>query len=435
MVDFTRTAPLDDHVGEDLELEARPGLLAVHSGRAIAVPFPIGARVGRDALAELGLLDDQLSRVHLTVAAGPRAKTLLVEDQKSRNGTFVRGLRIETPTAIEAGDVVRCGRTLFLACADVTPFVRATVRVVEGEVRSPTLDRVMVKARAMSAMEQLLVTGESGAGKEHVARAFHDGAGNKGAFVAVNCATIAASLAERLLFGARRGAYTGADSDAEGYVRAAEHGTLFLDEVGELEASVQAKLLRFLETKEYFAVGDTRPKRAHVRVCFATLRDLATEVRARRFREDLFHRIATPALVVPPLRERREEIPHLVELEIACANVPVRASVAFLEAALSAPWPGNVRQLRRSVAAASLAAHAEGRASLLASDVPNDLSPSDESIDDAETTSNEADPSDEDIRIALASAAGNVSVASRALGIHRSRLRRWITKHGGGGPL
>jgi DNA-binding NtrC family response regulator len=251
---------------------------------------------------------------------------------------------------------------------------------VGDEVRSPVLDRVLGKARAMSAMAQLLVTGESGAGKEHVARAFHEGAGGKGGFIAINCATISGNLAERLLFGARRGAYTGADSDAEGYVRAAEHGTLFLDEVGELEASVQSKLLRFLETKEYFAVGDTRPRHAHVRMCFATLRDLASEVRARRFREDLYHRIATPLLEVPPLRARREEIPHLVDLEIARANLPVRASTAFLEAALSATWPGNVRQLRRTVAAALLAAH--------------------------------ADPTDDDIRIALSSAGGNVSVAA-----------------------
>ncbi|MBN8615790.1 MAG: sigma 54-interacting transcriptional regulator [Deltaproteobacteria bacterium] len=429
MVDLTRTAPVDDHARDERDLAARPGLVAVCSSGPLSVPFPLGARVGRDALADLGVLDDQMSRVH--VALTQRAGALVLEDQGSRNGTFVRGVRIESATTVEPGDIVRCGRTLFVVSADVTPFVSATVRVVNDEVRSPVLDRVLDKARAMSAMAQLLVTGESGAGKEHVARAFHEGAGGKGAFIAINCATISGNLAERLLFGARRGAYTGADSDAEGYVRAAEHGTLFLDEVGELEASVQAKLLRFLETKQYFAVGDTRPRHAHVRMCFATLRDLAGEVRARRFREDLYHRIATPLLEVPPLRARREEIPHLVDLEIARANVPVRASTAFFEAALSATWPGNVRQLRRTVAAALLAAHAEGRTSLVAYDLPADLTRPDDETGTDETTDPTADPTDDDIRIALSSAGGNVSVAARALGIHRSRLRRWITKHNG----
>ncbi|MBK6515752.1 MAG: sigma-54 factor interaction domain-containing protein [Polyangiaceae bacterium] len=154
--------------------------------------------------------------------------------------------------------------------------------------------------------------GASGTGKELLARAFHESQG-AGPFVAINCATIAPAIAERLLFGAKKGAFTGAEQDAIGHVQAADGGTLFLDEVAELEPGVQAKLLRFLETREFFAVGDVRPRRAEVRVCFATMKDLRSDVASKRFREDLFHRIATPMLELPPLAARRYEIPFLIE--------------------------------------------------------------------------------------------------------------------------
>jgi transcriptional regulator of acetoin/glycerol metabolism len=424
MVDLTRTAPLADPNESPPEVEPRPGLLAVHSGRALCIPFVAGgAPVGRDALAELGVLDDQMSRAHVQITQ--RGGALIVRDAGSRNGTFVRGERLEGEAAVEADDVIRCGRTLFVAVDDVAPFVRSPVRVVGEEVRGPSSEPALAKARAMSPLGQLLVLGESGSGKEHVARAFHEGA--KGPCVARNSATIPPNLAERLLFGARRGAYTGADVDAEGHVGAAEGGTLFLDEIAELEPPVQAKLLRFLETKEYFPVGETKARRANVRVCFATLRDLADEVGARRFREDLYHRIATPLVQLAPLRERPEEIPHLIELEVTRAASRVRPSLAFVEAAVCARWPGNVRQLRRTVEAALLAASAEGRTSLVATDLPREAP---RATDEAPRSDHSPEPSDEDVRLALSSAGGNVSVAARALGIHRSRLRRWLAKNG-----
>jgi transcriptional regulator of acetoin/glycerol metabolism len=424
MDDLTRTAPLVDPNESAPEVEPRPGMLAIHCGRPLCIPFVAGgAPVGRDALAELGVLDDQMSRAHVSLTR--RGFALVLCDAGSRNGTYVRGERIEGDVVVEPGDAIRCGRTLFVVVEDVGPFVRAPVRVVGEEVRGPSSEPALAKARAMAPLGQLLVLGESGSGKEHVARAFHEGA--KGPFVGLNCATIAPTLAERLLFGARRGAYTGADADAEGHVRAAEGGTLVLDEIAELEPPVQAKLLRFLETKEYFPVGETRARRASVRVCFATLRDLAGEVRARRFREDLYHRIATPFVELAPLRERPEEIPHLIELEVIRAATRVRPSLAFVEAALSARWPGNVRQLRRTVEAALLAAAAEGRLSLLAADLPREA-PAEAS--EAATVGDGPEPSDDDVRLALSSAGGNVSVAARALGIHRSRLRRWIAKNG-----
>src|SRR5262249_55632284 len=159
--------------------------------------------------------------------------------------------------------------TLFLLCADLRPFVRARVEVLHDLVVGPRLRRVWDEIAAQRA--NLHLTGETGAGKELAARHFHrSGPTPDGPFVAVNCATIPAAIAERLLFGARRGAYSGADSDSEGYLQAADGGTLFLDEVAELEAPVQAKLLRVLETREVLPLGATRPKKLDLRVCSAT---------------------------------------------------------------------------------------------------------------------------------------------------------------------
>src|SRR5262249_18714382 len=150
-------------------------------------------------------------------------------------------------------------------------------------------ERVAVLSRGG---QNVLFIGESGVGKELLAMAYHAaGAGAKAPFVAVNCATIPRELAERLLFGTRRGAYTGAAEDAEGYLAAADGGTLFLDEVGELDPAVQAKLLRFLETGEVLPLGHTRPHKVSVRVCSATLHDLREAVSAGRFRQDLYYRI------------------------------------------------------------------------------------------------------------------------------------------------
>lgn len=424
-MDRTRTAPVSA-TEEPTSAEARPGLVLVHSGRARSVTLASG-KVGRDRLAELGVIDDQMSRAHFTVSGGAPPT---VQDAESRNGTFVDGERISRPTSLTPGSVVRAGRSLFVCVADVTPFTQHPIHVADGEVRGPRMAELLRLARGYATLDQVLVLGPTGSGKEHVARAFHAGQPEGAPFVALNCATIAPAIAERLLFGAKRGAFTGADHDAEGHVRAAQGGTLFLDEVAELDLGVQAKLLRFLETRSYFPVGDTTARTATVRVCFATMRDLASDVRERRFREDLFHRIATPALRLPPLRERRYEIPFFIEEQCRRAGGDVVPTLPFLEAALLREWPGNVRQLLRTVDAAIVSAQLAGRAALTSEDLPaEEQSPTlGAEEEDDERASGGEEPSDDDIRLALKVSAGNVSVAARALGIHRSKLRRWIDK-------
>ena len=201
----------------------------------------------------------------------------------------------------------------------------------------------------------VLITGDSGTGKDLVARAIHAGSFRRGnMFLPYNCTSATRELADSQLFGHRRGSFTGAVADQPGVLRTAVGGTLFLDEVGDLPLDVQPKLLRFLEQGEVLPVGDTKPHRVDVRVVAATNADLEQRVAAGKFREDLFYRLSVIRIHVPPLRERREEIPHLSTffLREACdrlAKPGVRLSPETLDIFDAFPWPGNVRQLRNEV--------------------------------------------------------------------------------------
>jgi two-component system response regulator AtoC len=209
-----------------------------------------------------------------------------------------------------------------------------------------------------------LITGETGTGKELAALSLHAGGKRRDKpFVAVNCAALPESLAESELFGHERGAFTGAASAKVGYFEAADGGTLFLDEVGELPPPLQAKLLRAVETRQIVRLGETRPLPVDVRVVAATHRELAAEVKAGRFREDLYFRLCAAQVALPPLRSRPREIPLLARtfLEQACKQlgreVPSLDAAALAQLSAHA-WPGNVRELRNAMAA--LAALHEG---------------------------------------------------------------------------
>ena len=198
-------------------------------------------------------------------------------------------------------------------------------------------------------------TGESGSGKEIMARRLHETSPRRGGpFIPINCAAIPEALFESEVFGHERGAYTGANERSVGKIEAANGGTLFLDEIAEMPTSLQAKLLRFLETRRYMRVGGNKKIQADVRLVLATLRPLEQEVRAGRFRADLYYRIQGIVLEVPPLRDRRRDIPALLDAFIAQLSaihdvVPptfVRSTRATL---LAYDWPGNVRELRNVV--------------------------------------------------------------------------------------
>jgi transcriptional regulator with GAF, ATPase, and Fis domain len=426
---------------------AVPGLVLVFSGtapRLDAIPFArrdeeLAIELGRGVTAGVAIDDECMSRRHARVSCDPTATRWIVCDLDSRNGTAVDGLELEDAYAGERPIIVRVGDSLFLPFDNVQPFAGTTVRDEAGMLVGATLARAMeTVAGAARAGETLHISGESGSGKELVARAFHAyGPAGDGPFVAVNCATIPEGLAERLLFGARRGAYSGADEDARGHFQAAHGGTLFLDEIGELDLAVQAKLLRVLETREVQPLGAARASAIDVRFCSATHKDLLAEVAAGRFREDLYFRIGRPSVVIPPLRERREDIPHLVAAALQRAEPALPPHVSLVEECLLRHWPGNVRELLVEVrAAARAAAAADGRAVLAehlgatagarldATTVPPVAV--EEGADDLLGIRRD------EIDAALRREGGNVTRAARSLGVHRTQLRRWLAKHGRG---
>jgi two-component system response regulator PilR (NtrC family) len=209
-------------------------------------------------------------------------------------------------------------------------------------------ERIEKVARSMA---PVLVRGESGTGKELAARALHACSHRaEGPFIAVNCSAIPETLLEAEFFGAKKGSYTGATADREGYFQAARDGTLFLDEIGDLPLPMQSKLLRAIQERQVRSLGSTQEDAVDVRIVSATHRDLAADVQAGRFRQDLFYRLNVIEIVVPPLRERREDLPLLCEALLAriaqdAGVTPPPLSAQVLEQLQSHPLPGNVREL------------------------------------------------------------------------------------------
>jgi Nif-specific regulatory protein len=302
---------------------------------------------------------------------------------------------------------------------------------------SPAIGRVRaLLARAAGSEASVLLAGESGTGKELAARALHARSGRRdGPFVAVNAAALVDTLVESELFGHERGAFTGAIARRRGRLETAHRGTLFLDEVGEMAASTQAKLLRVLETRSFERVGGTESVKVDVRVIAATNRDLPAEVREKRFREDLYYRLAVVTITLPPLRERREDIPGLASFFLARHSQRLgRRLDGFSPAALSRlvtyDWPGNVRELSNAVErAAVLSAGPLVRPE----DLPEALveGPTmrgEEALPPYHEAVNRA--KQQAVAAALAQARGNVTEAARLLGLHPNYLHRLLNQLG-----
>jgi transcriptional regulator with GAF, ATPase, and Fis domain len=328
---------------------------------------------------------------------------------------------------------------------------RLGVRSIEGFVRGPAMQAVLAEVEdAARAGSTLHIRGESGTGKEGIAEAFHRaGARAERPFVAVNCAAIPHAIAERLLFGAKRGAYSGADADAVGYVEQADGGTLFLDEIAELEPQVQAKLLRVLESHEVLPLGASRPRKVDFNLCSATNKDLRALVAAGALREDLYFRVGQPIVMLPALRNRPEEIPALVAQELAALSSPPAIHVSLIEQCLLRPWPGNVRELLTEVRAAARTAlrdrqrvearHLAATAGTVFGGAMPEVRPVTAPPDSRDAPSGDAprkrmsrDAAEWRQRIedALRANAGNVAATARALGLHRTQLRRLVERHG-----
>jgi transcriptional regulator of acetoin/glycerol metabolism len=414
----------------DEESLPSPGIVLIFSGslpRLTALDLrEVPEVLGRESMARFDIGDSRLSRRHaeLSFASG----CFVVRDLGSRNGTFVDGQPVRGEVRLTSG-ILRVGDTVLLLSPDIRPYAGRTVFLTGGTVIGPALHSAWQEIQGLAChADSLHIYGETGVGKELAARHFHESTGRTaGPFVAVNCATIPAGLAERLLFGTRRGAYSGADQDAEGYLQAADGGTLFFDEIAELDLAVQAKLLRVLESQEVLPLGATRGRKVDVRVCSASHRELHAEVAARRFREDLHYRIGLRTVRIPPLRERLAEIPWLVQSMVAGAPGELKTHASLVEAVLLRHWPGNVRELATAIVQAAQAArekrehhvrstHLPAGAGMVTGDSP--------SIRRATSK-----VSRESIEEALNEANGNITVAAKRLGLHRTQLRRLMTRY------
>jgi two-component system response regulator AtoC len=374
------------------ELATAPVTSAALPGRWLLVlgaevtghPLPASGRVtvGRSRSADVVLDDTTVSRTHVAIEIGP---SLIVEDLGSQNGVRVGPRRLAPNERVEvrAGEPFVLGK-LVVVIQDGSAVMgsrdaASTGRRLSAAPPTPIAvpDGVLVRSEAMRSIYELvariahatinvLVSGETGVGKELVATALHRGSRRaSGPFLKLNCAAIAPSIVESELFGYEAGAFSGAMSAKIGLLETANGGTIFLDEIGELPSSMQAKLLRVIEQRELLRVGGVDPVPLDVRFVAATHRDLWQEVEAGRFRADLLYRLNGMTVSVPPLRDRREEIGPLAELfakraarEIGLASTP-RIDPACRAALEAHPWPGNVRELGHAMTHAVTLARAD----------------------------------------------------------------------------
>jgi len=305
--------------------------------------------------------------------------------------------------------------------------------------RTPSMQRVYdLIERVRDADCNVIIIGESGTGKELVARAIHfTGPRAARPFVAVNCGALPETIAERELFGHERGAFTGAVRTQPGYFEAAHTGTIFLDELPELSPSVQVKLLRVLQQREVLRVGSTKPIPVDVRLLTATSKDLEDCVRTGVLREDLYYRLNVVTIRVPPLRERLDDIPLLVEHFLdKCAGShgqPRKTiTLAALDALRAHPWPGNVRELENLIErTVTLCTKPVIDVADLSRLNPPQAAPASDGVPlpQAKRKAGEAVERDAVVR-ALRASGGNVTHAARALGMARSALQRLLRRHG-----
>jgi len=301
--------------------------------------------------------------------------------------------------------------------------------------KSPRMQRVIeLMEKVIPTQVSVLINGETGTGKELVARAIHQNGSRKDRnFIAVNCGALPENLLESELFGYKKGAFTGANEDRVGLFEAADQGTIFLDEVGEMPAALQVKLLRVLQDSQIRRVGDTVSRKVDIRLIAATNRDLKAEVEAGRFRQDLFYRLNVVPVELPPLRERGEDIlllsQHFLDLQSKQQEKAVRGMASEArELLLRYPWPGNVRELENAMARAVALAdenavlepHLFGLGATVARrwDGQHTLR---ETLDAVEA---------ETVREALRQCDSNVSRAARALGVSRQHLHNRMNFHG-----
>ncbi|TPV95877.1 MAG: sigma 54-dependent Fis family transcriptional regulator [Myxococcales bacterium FL481] len=410
--------------------------------------------VGRSAVNDLVLTDTAVSGTHLEIGLGE--KEILLRDHGSTNGTLVNGIQIKEAW-IEPGMTIGLGKTeiVFLSADEIEVPLSAREQFGALYGQSACMREVFAVLERVAPTDMtVLIGGETGTGKELVARAIHDASPrNERPFVVLDCGAIPRDLAEASIFGHKKGSFTGAVDDRAGAFEQASSGTLFLDEVGELPLDLQPKLLRALDRQEVTRIGETQPRRVDVRIVAATHRDLRHMVGQGHFREDLYFRLSVMEVVMPPLRERGEDVLYLAErfLEEFARAGGRRLTLddSSRRALMSETWAGNVRQLRNVI---ERAAHLARKTAIEPSDLHLGLKQSPSATRGATAPSQIAAPAVDEARFAepfkdakqividafereyfsrlLARTSGNLSRAAAEAGITRYYLRELLKRLG-----
>jgi transcriptional regulator with GAF, ATPase, and Fis domain len=419
-------------------------VIAVVSGEAVGetvnVPGRVGEvlRIGKSKDNDLVLPDKAVSRHHLELTRTEGG--LVARDLESRNGTLIGGTRIKE-AIVEPGTLMMAGDVGLLVRVDiegaiVPPSAQSSFQLAVG--RSLAMRRLFgLLERVAPSDASVLLIGETGTGKDVLARSIHAASSRaSGPFEIVDCGAIAANLVESELFGHEKGSFTGAVSAHVGAFERAHGGTVFLDEIGELPLELQPKLLRVLESRQIRKVGGKRAIDVDVRVVAATTRDLAEEVRAERFRQDLYFRLAVVTARVPPLRERTEDIVVLAEHLLDAEGGGTQLDPSLVAQLKSHAWPGNVRELRNVLERSAVLARAAGKKELKHLDLaaPTPIAGSFEFTDGI--TYREARARVEAaferqfVTWILDKHGGNIAAAARAAKMDRKYLGDLVRKHG-----
>ncbi|HYP76452.1 MAG TPA: sigma 54-interacting transcriptional regulator [Polyangiaceae bacterium] len=346
--DPARTTDARDTAGEAATLQEfaliwASGALA---GTTLSLPWAGGKplTIGRDAPCAIHLANSDVSRQHATLERHGAEGGVSITDLDSRNGTRVNGLKVHR-ALLRENDVLRLGGCVFVVSESAgEPFSE----VAPGLLGGTALRRALASLpRAAQSDLPIVLEGETGTGKEVVARAIHAWSGRPGKLVAINCAALPQELAEAELFGYRRGAFTGAERASLGFFRSADGGTLLLDEVSDLPLALQAKLLRAIEQKAVQPLGDALPVPVDVRIVVAGQSSLFEAVKRQQFRADLLARLNGVTLHLPPLRERRSDVALLFShfLQELRENGAPRLEPEFVERLVLHDWPFNVREV------------------------------------------------------------------------------------------
>ncbi|HLV21455.1 MAG TPA: sigma 54-interacting transcriptional regulator, partial [Polyangiaceae bacterium] len=370
-----------------------------------------------------------------------------VRDLASTNGTLLDGRRIDR-ALLEPLSELRVGDAILkFVDRDIELYARYGI---DGSLRPPhqrlsqpsalvggyQMDRIAAEIQRIAQSElNVVLSGESGTGKEVVARELHRWSGRRGSFCAVNCAAIPGSLLESELFGYKRGAFSGADRDKPGVVKAAQGGTLLLDEIGDMPLEAQAKLLRVLQNREVVPLGATTPEQVDVRFVCATHRDLSRLQQAGKFRPDLFARLNEYQLRLPPLRERKEDILLLVRAFASRHGRPeLVPSFGFMTGLLHYDWPYNVRELeaciKRCIALSDALLLDESKLPDSIREAMVDYGKPASRSEPRSVEDRPSLPSEAELRALLQAHSGNIAAVGRQLGKARMQVHRWLKRYG-----